>query len=187
MGSCVCVDADQNPTEQTPLVTAVLRTQVTHTTSVCTVISLCFSFTFVGASCWATGRDFLQDRRLMVFVGLVYILRAEGSYSSSAPGGHNKPECPCCKATSQCWQGLRLSRTDTLHCDDCTAQTTRSRPLLFLAVGSLSVFVSDLMRQMVSSVSATVFICFFNKQSRVFLCGFTVRTGPVVITAAWTL
>lgn len=99
--------------------------------------------------------------------GGAFVFRAEGSFSS-APGGHNKPECPCCKATSQCWQVLRLSRTDTLGCDDCTAQTTCNWPLLLLTVGSLSVFVSDQMRQMVSSVSAIVFIYFSNKQSHVF-------------------
>lgn len=37
----VFVDADQNPTAQTPLVTALLRTQVTHTTSICRLLCHC--------------------------------------------------------------------------------------------------------------------------------------------------
>lgn len=163
---------------------AALNTSDTRDLHFSAVTSLCFSLTIVGAPHRAIGRDFLQDCRLMIFVGGPFIFRAEGSFSS-APGGHNKPECLCCKATSQCWQVLRLSRTDTLGCDDCTAQTTCNWPLLLLTVGSLSVFVSDQMRQMVSSVSAIVFIYFSNKQSHVF-CMVLLFARSVVLTAAWT-
>lgn len=81
------VDAEQNPTEQIQLVTALLLTQVT---SIFLPLHHCvFLSLSLVAPHRAIGRDFLQDCPLMIFVGA----GAEGSFSS-APCGHNKPECP---------------------------------------------------------------------------------------------
>lgn len=79
------VDAEQNPTEQIQWVTALHLTQVTHATSIFLPLRHCvfLSLSLVPPH-RAIARDFLQDCRLMIFVGGPFIFRAEGQLFFSA-------------------------------------------------------------------------------------------------------